>query len=203
MLVTAPGATPLDPDALAGLLPGLSTQGELDEFEARNIAGAVRWAARSRTLRRDLLTPHGLRLLHRHMFDQTWRWAGEWRRVGTNIGADWPQIPIPLATLCDDARFQADHGAFGDTPSGWDEWAARFHHRLVLIHPFVNGNGRHARLAADLLLSQRGYRPFTWGAAMLPAISLAEDSPARRAYLDALRMADRGDITLLRRFARS
>ena len=76
------GATPLDPDAIAGLIPGLTTQAELNEFEAANIASALAWARRSRTLKRDLLTITGLTLLHRRMFDQTWRWAGTFRRRG-------------------------------------------------------------------------------------------------------------------------
>ena len=158
-LITPEGATPLDPDTVAGLIPGLTTQAELNEFEAANIAAAVRWAVRSRVLRRDLLSAEGLRRLHRRMFDRTWRWAGDFRRTQTNIGVEWHQIPIQLSALCTDTLYQREHAAFGDTPAGWDEWACRFHHRLVLIHPFPNGNGRHARLATDLLLSQSACRP--------------------------------------------
>ena len=218
---TAEGATPLDPDTLAGLIPDLATQEELNAFEQQNIALAVRWALRSRTLRRELLTAHGLRLLtahglrlltahglrlltahglrllHQRMFDQTWRWAGRFRTVGTNIGVDWPQIPVQVASLCADIAYQIAEGV-GEP----DEQALHLHHRLAFIHPFPNGNGRHARLAADLLARQLGRPLFSWGAS-LGATSLVEETPARQTYLAALRAADRGDIEPLLRFARS
>src|SRR6185312_3706789 len=103
------GATPLDPDAAAGLLPDLSTQGELNEFEARNILLAVRWAVRSRTLRRGFPSIETLRDLHRKMFDQTWQWAGQFRRIGTNIGVPWQRITVDLQTLCGDVHYQIEH----------------------------------------------------------------------------------------------
>ena len=194
---SADGATPLDPDTLAGLIPDLSTQAELNAFEQQNIALAVRWAQRSRTLGRELLTAHGLRLLHRHMFDQTWHWAGRYRTVGTNIGVDWPQIPVQVTSLCADIAYQIAEGV--EAP---DEMALRFHHRLVFIHPFPNGNGRHARLTADLLARQLGRPLFSWGAS-LGAASLAEETPVRQIYLASLRAADRGDLEPLLHFARS
>lgn len=188
-----PGATPLDPDAAAGLLPSIATQGELNEFEAANILRADRWASRSRTLRRDYPNVTALRELHRRMFDQTWRWAGQFRRVETNIGIAWPRIAGDLHALCDDVRYQVTHGVYD-----WDERAARFHHRLVAIHPFPNGNGRHARLAADLLLAFNGQPRLTWGSAGLTA-----DAAPRREYIAALRAADGGDIVPLMAFAQS
>ena len=184
------GATPLDPDVLAALLPDLSTQSELNEFEAQNIAAALRWALRSRTLRRDLLTLSGLTLLHRRMFDQTWRWAGKFRTTDTNIGVSWHQVPTMVQNLCDDTRYQVENAVYA-----WDELAARFHHRLVWIHPFPNGNGRHARLATDLLLAHHGQPIFTWG-----AVSLITDSTTRQEYLSSLRAADAGNFTSLLRF---
>jgi len=196
-LSTADGATPLDPDTLAGLIPDLATQEELNAFEQQNIALAVRWALRSRTLRQELLSAHGLRLLHQRMFDQTWQWAGRFRTVGTNIGVDWPQIPVQVASLCADITYQIAEGV-GEP----DEQALRLHHRLAFIHPFPNGNGRHARLAADLLARQLGHPLFGWGAS-LGATSLVEETPVRQTYLSALRAADRGDIEPLLRFARS
>nr|CAA9256383.1 conserved hypothetical protein [uncultured Armatimonadetes bacterium] len=199
------GATPLDPDAKAGLIPDLSTQAELNEWEAANIAAALRWALRSRTLRRDLLSVSGLLLLHRRMFDATWSWAGQFRRIDTNLGVASHQVPSAVASLCADTRYQIEQSVYP-----WDELAARFHHRLVLIHPFANGNGRHARLATDLLLSQNGQPVFTWGFATLtarvpspPPDTLVADSPVRREYLAALREADQGTFDRLLRFARS
>lgn len=178
------GATPLDPDAAAGLIPGLSTQGELNEFEERNILQADRWAMKSRKLRRRFPNAEALRELHRRMFDQTWKWAGQYRHTDTNIGVPWQQITTAVYTLCDDIGYQIEHGIYD-----WLERAARFHHRLVAIHPFPNGNGRHARLATDLLLVQHGQARFTWGSQ-----SLIANGEARSAYIAALREADAGYI---------
>ena len=125
---TAEGVTPLDPDAAAGLIPDLATQAELNAFEQQNIALAVRWALRSRTLRKELLTAHGLRLLHQRMFDQTWRWAGRFRTADTNIGVDWTQIPVQVTSLCADIAYQNAEGI--GSP---DERALRLHHRLAFI----------------------------------------------------------------------
>lgn len=187
------GATPLDPDTLAGLIPSLTTQGELDEFEARNILLGERWALRARGENRDLLLPSTLRRLHAQMFSLTWRWAGTYRRTDTNLGVPWSQIAERLDQLCGNVRYQVEHAVFA-----WDECAARFHHEMVLIHPFPNGNGRHARLAADLLLIRQGQPRFTWGGR-----TLGEHGDARRTYIDALRAADQGEIAPLLSFVRS
>ncbi|WP_395091451.1 mobile mystery protein B [Armatimonas sp.] len=198
------GATPLDPDTIQGLIPGLTTQGELNEFEARNIASALQWALRSRTLKRDLLTSNGLTRLHERMFNITWRWAGQFRKRETNIGVVPTQIPVALAALCGDVAYQVEHQVFG-----WDELAVRFHHRLVLIHPFPNGNGRHARLAADLLMHYQGLPMFSWGARSITegantgGTLLTQSSDVRSAYLSALRQADRGDFEPLLAFVRT
>jgi Fic-DOC domain mobile mystery protein B len=192
-LVYPEGATPLDPDAAAGLLPDLSTQGELNEFEARNILVAARWAATSRILRRDFPSVATLREIHRRMFDQTWGWAGIFRRVETNIGVPWPRIGVDLHVLCDDLRYHIEHAVYD-----WPERAARFHHRLVAIHPFPNGNGRHARLATDVLLALHSQERFAWGSQ-----SLYADGETRQEYIAALREADAGDIRRLVVFVRS
>jgi Fic-DOC domain mobile mystery protein B len=188
------GATPLDPDAAQGLIPSLTTQQELNEFEAAGIAAAFTWAMRSRILKRELLTVSGLLLLHRRMLQATWRWAGELRRHDTNIGVPSERVAVALATLCDDVAFQLESEVFP-----LDELAVRFHHRLVLVHPFPNGNGRHARLAADLLLHYNGQPMLSWGAGQ----SLVTQGEARIEYLAALREADGGDIARLLLFARS
>ena len=187
------GATPLDPDTSAGLLPNLTTQAELNEFEARNILEAVGWAQRARGVNRDVLLLTTLRRLHEKMFAFTWQWAGQFRQAETNIGIAPTQIPMRLEQLCGNTRYQVEHNAFP-----WDELAARFHHELVLIHPFPNGNGRHARLAADILLERNGQARFTWGSQ-----SLTESSEVRREYIEALREADQGDIERLLRFVRT
>lgn len=185
------GATPLDPDERASLIPRhIATQGELNEWEQLNIARGEQWA---RTRRRDLLTEPFVRQLHRRMFGQTWHWAGSFRRSDKNIGVHWRAVPVDLKTLLDDARYQIGHASFGT-----DELAVRFHHRLVAIHPFPNGNGRHARLMADLLVEQLGAARFSWGSR-----SLVDATATRAAYISALREADRGNSELLVVFARS
>ncbi|MGH2347118.1 MAG: mobile mystery protein B, partial [Chloroflexota bacterium] len=177
----------MDPDAAAGLIPDLSTQADLNEFEALNILQAARWTARSRMLRQVFPDIQTLRELHRRMFNQTWKWAGEFRRSDTNIGVPWPRIGTDLRMLCDDLRYQTEHAVYD-----WPERAVRFHHRLVSIHPFPNGNGRHARLAADILLIRYRQPRFTWGAKNLIA-----DGSVRREYITALREADAADIARL------
>jgi Fic-DOC domain mobile mystery protein B len=187
------GATPLDPDTIAGLIPSLTTQAELNEFEALNILEAVTWARRARGPNRDVLLLTTLRLLHEKMFSLTWRWAGQFRKAETNIGIAPSQIPMRLEQLCGNTRYQVEHNMFE-----WDELAVRLHHELVMIHPFPNGNGRHARLATNILLERNGQPPFTWGSR-----SLTESSEIRREYIDALREADQGNIERLLRFVRT
>lgn len=186
------GATPLDPDTLEGLLPDLTTQVELNEFEERNIYEAVRWVFGRPAHRRDILTDKALRDLHRRMFDRTWQWAGTYRVRETNIGIAPFQIPTAVRNLCLDVREQIAHDAYPPI-----ELTARFHHSLVSIHLFPNGNGRHARLAADCLCLERGWPVLSWGAESLTAAGAA-----RREYIAALREADAHDFGRLIRFVR-
>lgn len=186
-----PGATPLDADELASLIPGhITTQGELNEWEQLNIAQGENWA---RKQRKEILNEGFLRQLHKQMFGETWKWAGEFRKTDKNIGVDWLQIGVELKKLLDDAHYQIEHASYPP-----DEIAARFHHRLVAIHPFPNGNGRHARLMADLLVERLGQPRFTWGSR-----SQADESETRQRYIAALQAADRRDIAPLLAFARS
>lgn len=134
-----------------------------------------------------------LQELHRRMFDRTWRWAGKFRTTDTNIGVPWPQIAVDVKNLCDDTAVQMQNGVYSR-----DEIAVRFHYRLVVTHPFPNGNGRHARLAADILVRRQGGVAFPWGSS-----SLGSDGVARREYLASLKEADGGNLERLIRFARS
>jgi len=186
------GATPLDPELLEDLIPDITTQAQLNEFEQLNIAHALTWARLSATFRRALLTTRGLQALHRKMFDGTWKWAGSLRTRETNIGIRPRDIPVELRTLCDDTTCWIDNETFA-----WPELAVRFHHRLVSIHPFPNGNGRHARLAADLLLEFNGQPTLAWG----DNSDLATASETRSRYIKALQAADRGDLNPLVAFA--
>lgn len=194
------GATPLDEEDRAGLLPTwVATRGDLNVAEHANIGKALLWAE-SRGGPRSLaalLSEDLMKSLHWRMFNEVWKWAGEYRRHDTNIGTSWPYISMQLRDLLADAVVQTeDRDRLPWTP---DELAVRFHHRLVLIHPFPNGNGRHARLAADLLVFRLGEPVFTWGVE-----DIAAPGDARRAYIDALRHADRTqEFAPLVSFARS
>jgi Fic-DOC domain mobile mystery protein B len=128
------------------------------------------------------------------MFNQTWQWAGSFRKSDKSIGIDWTQISVALRDLLDDITYQIEHRVMSI-----DEIVVRFHHRLVLIHVFPNGNGRHARLIADALIMNLGGERFSWGG----NASIATPSITRQNYLSALRTADAGDIKPLLRFART
>jgi len=144
--------------------------------------------------REGVLTEDFLRQLHKRMFGNVWKWAGQYRTSNKNIGVFSELIGTELHKLIDDIRFWIENETFPP-----DEIAARFHHRLVAIHPFVNGNGRHARLMTDLLLEKQLGRPrFSWGEA-----TLEEEGRARSRYIAALRSADQGDYSLLMQFVRS
>jgi Fic-DOC domain mobile mystery protein B len=186
--------TPLSPDEQADLIPSLSTQEELNEWERQNILEAYAWALSRRNLRRnDPLTEPYIRELHRRMFDETWRWAGNYRNSEKNIGIPHREIRDRLGGLLGDAGYWLEHQTY---PA--DEIAVRFHHRLVAIHPFANGNGRHARLMADILAQKQNAPAFTWGSA-----NLGSTGVMRRQYIEALQAADAHDIQPLLQFARS
>ena len=182
------GATPLDPDEIEGLkFDHITTRGELDELEQANIAEGLQWLGRRR--RGDVLTDEFVRRLHQQLFGEVWDWAGTYRLREKNIGIDPFQIPMQLRMLLDNARFWAENDTYAPL-----EAAARFHHRMVQIHPFPNGNGRHARIAADIFL-QKHYRhpPVEWAS----GFDLQADNARREAYIAALRAADAHDFAPL------
>lgn len=192
------GATPLE-DTSGLLLENVSTLDTLNVAESANILDATRKHLRRRhDLRRRWFTASYLLRVHRDMFGEVWRWAGEIRRTDKNIGIEAYRIREELEKLCGDA-------AFWDTtqPSmSVLERSVRIHHRLAWIHPFENGNGRHARLMADLFLHAHRRPLPEW-----PSRDLVKVGRARRSYLEAMREADRGNIDpllqLTTRFIRS
>jgi Fic-DOC domain mobile mystery protein B len=187
------GATPLDQDEVNGLLPShIITQSQLNEWEAANILKAEIWLF-SNTNHGDFLSIEFTKLLHTRMFDSTWTWAGIFRTTERNIGVSPFKITTDLSNLLEDVRYQVVNESLPI-----DEIAYRFHHRLVAIHPFPNGNGRHARLYTDLFLVQAGQPRFTWGRQRLET-----EGPIRKKYIDALRNADKHDYTGLAEFVRS
>ena len=184
-------ATPVDDEEKGGLIPSyITTRGELNEAEQANILEAVEWAF---TRSRDVLNERLLDNLHKRMFGRVWRWAGTHRRTGKNVGVDAYKIPTELRRMIDDCRYWVDHNTYAP-----DEIAARFYHRLVWIHPYPYGNGRHARLATDLLLKSLGQPRFSWGQE-----NLVDAGLTRQRYADALRAADKHDLTRLLDFVRS
>ncbi len=191
-----PGNTPLEDDERDGLLPGhILTRAELNQWEALNIAQVQDWLVHRR--RSEVLDVPFLQQLHRRMFGDTWKWAGTFRRSDKNVSPyPWTAVPQLMLDLVDNIAEQHERSA--RTPEALDDLAMRFHHQMVHIHPWPNGNGRHARLATDLLLRQWQRPPFSWGGSDLKAVG-----GARSAYISALRAADAGDFTLLRAFARS
>ncbi len=175
-------STPLTEEEREDLIPSYITlRPELNEAEQANILEAEEWAL---ARKRDVLDERFLTGLHKRMFGGVWRWAGKFRKTERNIGIDAYRISVELRQLLDDCRYWIEHGTYEP-----DEIAARFHHRLVLIHPFPNGNGRHARMATDLLLVAMGRPRFTWG-----RVNLVDPGQTRQRYVDALRAADHHDI---------
>jgi Fic-DOC domain mobile mystery protein B len=185
--------TPLTADEKNGLIPThITLRRELNEVEHAGILAAYTWAF---SRRRNVLDEKLLRRLHKEMFRHVWKWAGEYsKETGRNIGTDGYKIASELHQLLDDVKYWIEHKTYPP-----DEIAIRFHHRLVLIHSFPNGNGRHARLATDLLVEQLGRPRFTWGGENIAAVG----SEIRKRYVAALRAADRHDINPLLVFARS
>jgi Fic-DOC domain mobile mystery protein B len=190
----ADGQTPLDPDEAAQILrPAIITRRDLDIVEQENIAQAVQWAFARKRPSDAVLDEPFLRRLHKRMFGDVWRWAGTYRQTARNIGVDAWMIPQEIGGLIGDARYWVEQSTYEPT-----ELCVRFHHRLVAIHPFPNGNGRHSRLAADLLLASLDGEPISWGS------GLGFDAAAIRAcYIAALKAADAGDVADLIAFARS
>jgi Fic-DOC domain mobile mystery protein B len=185
------GATPLDPDELDGLkFKHVSTRGELDQLEQASITEGLEWLDKQKNP--DVLSEAYVLELHKRLFGSVWKWAGIFRRTEKNIGIDPTQIAIQLRQLLDDAKYWVEHGTYSPK-----ELAARFHHKLVFIHPFPNGNGRHARIMADAVLTKLLNEPaIDWaGGYRLEAINERRDQ-----YIAALRAADRHDFSALLEF---
>ena len=184
------GATPLDPNELGGLkFKHITTREELDELEQANIESGLRWLGRYKG---DVLTDEFAVTLHKRLFGDVWDWAGTFRRTGKNIGIDPIHIAVELRTLIDSARYWAEHKSYPPL-----EAAIRFHHQLVQVHPFPNGNGRHARIMADAVLTRvYSEKPIDWAAGH----DLQKMNERRKAYITALKAADGHDFDPLKKF---
>ncbi len=189
------GQTPLDEDEKEGLkIKTIATREELDEFEQNNIEEANMWVFKKKFTIEKLMTESFIRNLHKRMYGKVWSWAGEFRNTNKNIGIDKWQISTALKSLLDDTLFWVENKIYAP-----DEIAIRFKHRLVSIHCFPNGNGRHSRLMADIIIDKiYNKNMFTWGAQ-----NLVKQSKTRENYLIAVRKADKNEYTELLKFARS
>jgi Fic-DOC domain mobile mystery protein B len=187
------GTTPIDPDEAEGLLlTHITTQGELNRWEQENVVEALAWIEKTKPT--DILNKQFIKQLHKRMFGNVWKWAGQFRQSDKNIGVSWHEVPASIRNMCDDvpAWIQSEY----ESP---EEMAVRFHHRLVWIHPFANGNGRHSRLMANIFIENVLHgSPFTWGGR-----DLSNPSGTRSRYINALQNADDGDYIALLEFAKS
>lgn len=189
------GQTRLDDDEKDGLLIStVSTRSELNEFEQLNIEKAIQWTI-GRTLKPDtIFSEDFVKGLHKRMFSDVWAWAGDFRKTNKNMGVDKWQIPTDLRNLLHDVKYWIDKNTYPP-----DETAIRFKHRVVSIHCFANGNGRHSRLMADVIIDKVfGLPVFSWG-----AITDVKTGDSRKEYINALKAADIGNIESLIKFARS
>ncbi len=189
------GQTPIDEDEKAGLLiPTIATRGELDEFEQQNIENAFLWVAGRSFKQEVVFTEEFILSVHKRMYKDVWTWAGEFRKSEKNLGIEYWKISVQLKQLLDNARYWYENDTYPP-----DEMALRFKHLLVSIHCFSNGNGRHSRLMADIIIEKLYKKPlFSWGAA-----NISKASDTRNEYLKAVKAADNGDYSLLLAFARS
>lgn len=188
------GQTPLDEDEKEGLLiKSITTQSELNEFEQLNIETATKWLLTTKVKPASVFTETFIKKLHKKMYGTVWKWAGEFRKTNKNIGVEWLQISLQLKQLIDDTQFWVTNKTY--QPS---EIAIRFKHRLVAIHCFPNGNGRHSRLMADIIMETIFKKDiFTWHQS-----NMIKANDVRKAYITALKQADNGDIVPLIQFAK-
>lgn len=187
------GQTPLSEEEKDGLkIKSISTHQELDEFEQLNIEKAVEWTIHAKLKPNTILTEKFIKTLHKKMFGDVWKWAGEFRTSEKNIGIKWISIATELRKLFDDVHYWIENQTYSD-----EEICIRFKHRIVSIHCFPNGNGRHSRLMADLLIeSVFGKELFSWQQSNMVAAN-----QVRKEYILALRKADKGDLSHLIEFA--
>ena len=189
------GQTPLDAEEREGLrIPSITTREELDEFEQLNIEKAIQWTFGKKIKAEQLFSEKFIRDLHKRMYGEVWKWAGNFRTSEKNIGIKSYMVAIELKQLLDDGLYWYKNHTYSP-----EEIAIRFKHRLVSIHCFANGNGRHSRLMADLIMEKLyNDKFFSWG-----STNLVKATESRTAYITAVKKADQHDIQPLIAFAKS
>ena len=194
-IVYEEGQTPLDEDEKRGLKnKTISTKEELDEFEQLNIEKAVEWTIHANLISDKILTKKFIKDLHKRMYSDVWKWAGQFRKSEKNIGITWTQIDLELKKLLDDTKYWIEEKIYSS-----DEIAIRFKHRLVSIHCFPNGNGRHSRMMADIIIeSIFDKKIYTWQMS-----NMVKADETRKQYINTLKEADKGNINPLIEFAKN
>jgi Fic-DOC domain mobile mystery protein B len=189
------GQTELDEDEKDGLLiKSITIREELNEFEQQNIEKAIQWTFGRKLKKEQLLSEKFIKELHKKMYGDVWKWAGEFRKSEKNIGVKSYLIATELRILLDDCLFWIDNNVYQQ-----EEIAVRFKHRLVSIHCFANGNGRHSRLIADLIMEKLFVGSFfSWG-----GNNLVNQTDSRLNYIMAIKLADANKIESLIEFAKS
>lgn len=189
------GQTPLEEEEKDGLkIKSITTQAELDEFEQLNIEKAVEWTIHTNLKPKNILTEKFVKDLHKKMYGDVWKWAGEFRRTEKNMGIPWTKIGLELKNLLDDTKYWIENETFSP-----EEIAIRFKHRIVSIHCFPNGNGRHSRMMADIIMeSIFGKEIFSWHQS-----NMVKANETRKEYIDALKEADNGNVKPLIEFAKN
>ena len=182
-----PGETPIN-DISGLILRNVTTRSQLNDLEAENIRKAVViYLAAKPTKRQAPFTLNWIYKLHQQMFGYVWAWAGTKRTVELNFGVPVHQIDVLLQNMLDTLEYRRRSDAIDML-----EESARLHHQAVYIHPFLNGNGRWARLLANIWLA-RNDSPITFW----PDQAVGNKSIIRDEYLEAIRAADAGNFALL------
>lgn len=189
------GQTPIDEEEKEGLLiETIATQGDLDEFEQLNIEEGLQWIFSKKFRSQQVFCEKFICDLHKRMYGNVWAWAGVFRKTEKNLGVKSYLIPTQLKALCDDALFWIENDTYRP-----EKIAIRFKHRIVSIHCFPNGNGRHSRLMADIIIEKLYHKkPFSWG-----TTNLSKKGDARKSYLKAIKHADNNVFQPLLDFAQS
>lgn len=189
------GQSPISEEEKEGIkIKSISTQSDLNQFEQLNIEKAMIWLIRTKINPQKILNIEFVKSIHQKMFGDVWDWAGEFRKTEKNIGVSWPKITEELSKLLSDTEYWIANKTY---PA--DEIAIRFKHRLVSIHCFSNGNGRHSRIMADIIIQHIfNKEEFTWSNA-----NANDPTKIRAEYINAIKLADQGNMLRLLGFARN
>ncbi len=183
-----PGETPLDD--ISGLkLKHIRTVSGRADVEFENMALAIdKYLTRAPSRRTAPFSLRWMLRVHREMFGNVWTWAGKRRTTdGLTLGVPAIRVEIALEEL------SRDLSLWRDAPIGRQEEAAILHHRAVSIHPFLDCNGRWARMLSRIWQLQHTGDYTRW-----PETELFQgQSSLRPAYIRALQEADAGDMTAL------